>query len=157
MKVASVETAVNDFRNAGISHWIQTFLSNWMFQPSENTDLPLAEVAPHPKPMAVGNGCNDVDCPHIRIQWCPRSLLLKSQENPAFSQISTKPLSKYHYKVFSISHTSDLASNVDVNTLRKVNKEELQHEITDTSKESTQRQRKPVNKVEKPVKNDEDE
>jgi hypothetical protein len=46
---------------------------------------------------------------------------------------------------------------VDVNKLRKISKEELQYEITDTSKESTQRQRKPVNKVQNPVKNDEDE
>jgi hypothetical protein len=28
MKAASVETAVYDFRNTGISHWVQTFISN---------------------------------------------------------------------------------------------------------------------------------
>jgi hypothetical protein len=38
-----------------------------------------------------------------------------------------------------------------------MNKEGLQYEITGTSKESTQRQRKPVRKEEKPIKNDEDE
>jgi hypothetical protein len=38
-----------------------------------------------------------------------------------------------------------------------MNKQELQCEITGTSKESAQRQRKPVKKVEKPVKDDADE
>jgi hypothetical protein len=46
---------------------------------------------------------------------------------------------------------------VVVNKLRNVNKEGLQYEITGTSKVSTQGQRKPVKKEEKPVKNDEDE
>jgi hypothetical protein len=70
-----------------------------MFQPSENTDLPLAEAIPYSKRMAVGNCCNDADSPHIRIQGCPCSLLLKSQGNPAFTQTSMKPLSKYHQKI----------------------------------------------------------
>jgi hypothetical protein len=56
-----------------------------------------------------------------------------------------------------VSHKNELARNVDVNKLRKINKEELQYEITGTSEESTQRQRKPVNMVEKPMKNDDDE
>jgi SAM-dependent MidA family methyltransferase len=61
-----------------------------------------------------------------------------------------KPLSKYHHK-------NELAGTVDVNKVKKTNKEELQYEITGTSKESTQRQRKPLKKVKTPVKNDEDE
>jgi hypothetical protein len=34
-----------------------------MFQPSETTDRPLAEVTPHPTAMAVGNVCDDADSP----------------------------------------------------------------------------------------------
>jgi hypothetical protein len=66
-----------------------------------------------------------------------------------------KPLSKYHHKAMSVYHKNELAITVHLNKLTKINKEELQYEITGTSTESTQRQRKPVNKVEKPVKNDE--
>jgi hypothetical protein len=107
--------------------------------------------------VAVVNGHDDSDSPHIKIQGCPCSLLLKSQEHPAFDQTSTKPLSKYHHKIFSAFHKRELASILDVNKQRKINKEGLQYEITGTSKESAQRQRKPVNKVEKPMKNDKDE
>jgi hypothetical protein len=32
-----------------------------MFQPSETTDISLAEATPHPTAMAVGNCCNDAD------------------------------------------------------------------------------------------------
>jgi hypothetical protein len=73
--------------------------------------------------------------PHIRIQRCPHSLLVKSQDLPKFSQTSMKPLSKYHHKIFSASHKkNELSSTADVNKQRKINKEELQYEITGTSK-----------------------
>jgi hypothetical protein len=94
---------------------------------------------------------------HIRIQGCPYSLLVNSQKLSAFSQTSMKPLSKYHHKIFFVSHKNELASTVDVNKKRNINKEGLQYEITGTSKVSTQGQRKPVKKEEKPVKNYEDE
>jgi hypothetical protein len=116
-----------------------------MFQPFETTDLPLAEVTPHPTAMAMRMVVMMLVLPHIKIHGCPCSLLLKSQGHPAFSQTSMKPLSKYHHKIYFVSHKNELASTVVVNKLRKINKEELRYEITGTSKESTQRQRKSVN------------
>jgi hypothetical protein len=97
----------------------------------------------------VGNGCDDASSPPYKNSGL--SMQLKSQELPAFSQTSTKPFSKYHHKIYFVSHKHELPSTVDVKRLRKINKEELRYEITDTSKESIQRQRKPVNKVENPV------
>jgi hypothetical protein len=60
---------------------------------------------------------------HVRIQGCPYSLLVKSQELPEFSQTRMKPLSKYHHKIPSASHKNELASTVDVNEQRKINRE----------------------------------
>jgi hypothetical protein len=44
-----------------------------------------------------------------------------------------------------------------VNKQRKTNQEGLQNEITGTSKDSAQRQRKPMKEEEKTVRNDENE
>jgi hypothetical protein len=57
-----------------------------MFQPLETADRPLAEVTPHPTHMTLRNVCDDADFPNVRIQGCPYSLLVKSQELPEFKQ-----------------------------------------------------------------------
>jgi hypothetical protein len=84
---------VNDFRsrNTGMFPLDPNIFPNWMFQPSETADRPLAEVSLHPTHMAVRNVCDDADVPHIRIQGCPYSLLVKLPELPEFSQTSMKP------------------------------------------------------------------
>jgi hypothetical protein len=114
-----------------------------MFQPSENTDRALAEVTPYPTLMAVGNGCDDADCPpyknsgvsiHFAGEITGTSGIQSKKHEVAF-EISPQDILPYPTK-------NELASTVDVNN------EGLQYEITDTPKESTQRQSQPVKKVE---------
>jgi hypothetical protein len=95
---------VNDFRNTGTFPLDPNIFPNWVFQPSETAYRPIAEVSPNPKRMAVENSWDDVDFPHIRIQGCPYSLLVKSQELLDFSQTSMTQLSKYHHKISSAFH-----------------------------------------------------
>jgi hypothetical protein len=107
MKAASVGTAVNGLMTSetlGSSHWVQTFFqigcfSHWKQQTDRLQKSLLTQHIWLSEMFLMM-----LIFPHVRIQGCPHSLLVKSQELPEFSQTGMKPLSIYHHKIPSASH-----------------------------------------------------
>jgi hypothetical protein len=172
MKAASVETVVNGFRNTGIFPLDPNISPNWMFQPSGTTDLPLAEVIlPHPTPMAEGNGCDDADSPPYNNSRVSRQSVgeitgtsgIQSNKHEVAFKISPQDIlrvsqaereaecrNKRRGKTAILTDSpfkNELTSTVNVKKQKKTTKRRLHYEITGTSKESTQKQRKPDKKI----------